>query len=758
MNETQPPLDLVVAFFAALQRRALAECREILAQVASAGPSSADWHLYLRGVYAFEAEHDWAMAEEDFQLATAVSGDPLLRARARLALGRSLDIQGRWDEALAAFTVARSEYAALGLPVEEAKALKQLAITANNGFTKGDYGPEALSRAARDALQALEIVAGLDRADSDVSWLEGSIWNTLGLIRRNTGELEGAIDCYERDLTICKASADRYGMGLTYGNLGEIYQLLGPAAWPAAREAYLQALAIIREFEQPYEEAEALANLGVLHRAMGQLDQALNYFDQAIECIEGLRSGVSADHARSGYFGTVVDTYAHAVLCAVETGSYARAFGYAERARARAYLDLLGAEGLAQRATAGPASLDQIRVALPDAAVLLTYFTCGLVETAEDHPHPGVQRHRFPPPRTLLFAITRETIVVHDLGLDPTALRPASLEAVVERHFLDPAIRSTLYTMLIAPAEHLIAGRLQVFIVPHGPLHYVPFPALVAPDGETLLRDGGPDIVYGLSASALFTTARKRPRQPERSCLAVGYNGSGRRRLRFAEGEAHSVAQRTAGDSHIGDGVTRATVLAEAGRYRWLHVSCHGDFHPERPLASGLQIGPSEVLTALAVTKGLRLACELVVLSACESGLSRVRRGDELIGLVNGFLAAGAQAVICSLWQVDELSTRILFEAFYERLMQGEPPPRALAGAQLFLRGLTRLQLTALTRSLITYDVLPGLSGREAVGVSALVKGAPVEAGATPDECPYAAPRYWAAFILISGAGSEGKL
>jgi CHAT domain-containing protein/tetratricopeptide (TPR) repeat protein len=752
MDGPQHPMEQVAAFFAALQRRALAECQDSLARLAAAGPDSADWHAYLSGIYAFEAEHDWARAEAAFRLVSALGGDPLLRSRTRLALGRSLDVQGRWDEALAAFSEARSGYAALGLRLEEAKALKQLAITANNGFTKGDYGPEALGLAARHALQALEVVAGLDRTDPDVRWLEGSIWNTLGLIRRNTGELEEATACYERDLAICVAGADRYGMGLTYGNLGEIYQLRGRASWPAAREAYLQALAIIRAFEEPYEEAEALANLGFLHRAMGRLGEALEYFDRAVERIEGLRAGVSDDQARSGYFGTVVDTYAHAVLCAVETGSYARAFGYAERARARAYLDLLAAEGVAQPTTAGPADLERVMAALPADAVLLEYFTCGLVESPEDRPHPGVQRHRFPPPRTLLFAITRETVVVWDVGLDPTALRPASLDAVVERHFLEPAIRSALYAMLVAPAEPLVKGRRQILIVPHGPLHYVPFPALIAADGETMLRPGGPEVVYGLSASTLVAAAVPNPDGSERRCLAVGYNGSGRRRLRFAEGEARSVVQKTGGLGLVGDTAKLATVIAESGRYRWLHLSCHGAFHPDRPLASGLQISASEVLTAHAITERLRLTCDLVVLSACESGLSRVRRGDELIGLVNSFLTAGAGAVICSLWQVDELSTRILFEAFYERLIDGETPPRALASAQQFLRGLTRSQARALAERFAARDLLPDLFEGAAASLTAEVKGLPALADAQPEACPYADPRFWAPFVLISGA------
>ncbi len=750
-----PPPELIADFFAALQRRALDACRAILDTLAATGPDDTGWHTYLRGIFAYEADHDWARAEAAFRLVITLAADPLLRARARLALGRSLDVQGHWDAALDAFAQARADFVELDLLVEEAKALKQLAITTNRAFSRGDYGPTTLVQAVTYAQQALELVAGLDQGDPAIAWLVGSIWNTLGLIHRNQGDLAAAADCYMRDLAICRANHDRYGMGLTLGNLGEIDHLRGPAFWPAARETYLEALATIRSFNEPYEEAEVLANLGFLHREMGQFDAALAWFDAALEQLERLRAAVSSDQARSGFFATVVDTYAHAVLCAVAAGDYTRAFAYLERARARAYLDLLAAEGLRGAEPTRPAGLAAIQAALPPDAVLLAYFTCGLPETLEARPWPGVQRHRFPPPRTLLFAVTREALAVHTLDLDPAALRPASLEAPVERHLLAPEIRAALYARLIAPATPLIAGRRRVFLVPHGPLHYVPFQSLIAPDGEPLLRPGGPTIVYGLSATALFAAAPARPMRFTATCLALGYNGARPRRLRFAEGEARSVAQRAAGHALVGPEPKLATLRSTAAMYRWLHFSCHGAFVPERPLTSGLQIGATERLTAQEVAARLQLNCDLVVLSACESGLSRVRRGDDLVGLVQAFLSAGAGAVLCSLWQVDELSTRILFELFYERLLVGAPPATALAAAQHTLRAMTRPQVEAITRQLITQDLLPSIF---AAAPMPSVRGAgSVTDDAPGAERPYADPVFWAPFILVSGAGAGDR-
>jgi CHAT domain-containing protein len=106
----------------------------------------------------------------------------------------------------------------------------------------------------------------------------------------------------------------------------------------------------------------------------------------------------------------------------------------------------------------------------------------------------------------------------------------------------------------------------------------------------------------------------------------------------------------------------------------------------ERPLESALHLGPGERLTVVDVIRRLRLRCRLVTLSACESGLSRVRRGDELVGLARAFHYAGAAAVLCTLWRVDERSTRLLMEQFYRLVRSGAPFAAALQSAQLTLR------------------------------------------------------------------------
>jgi tetratricopeptide (TPR) repeat protein len=607
-----------------------------------------------------------------------------------LALGRTHDYQGRWTEAIQVYEQSLPVFAQLGRPLDQAKAWKEIAISYRKGFTRGDLGPDALHQAVECCQRALDILEPIADPPPDVAWLKGSLWNTLGLVYRSLGCWEEAIACYRRDMAVCSALDDRRGVGLSYGNLGEVYQRRGRDTWPQALEAYQQALAIIREFDDRYEEVEALSNLGFLHQEMGRHARALDHYEQAIALIEDLRAAISSEAARADFFTTVADTYANAVLLCLEMGDPGRAFDLVERARSRAFLDALAARSseLARKMEAPTLALADVQAALPDDALLLEYFTTGLVEARAEHSvSQGTERHRFPPPRTLIFAVTRDTIQARDAGVSPNDLRPRRLDSAVERHFLGPEIWRALYDRLIAPIEPLLRGRRRLYLVPHGPLHYVPFQALVAPDGDTLLREGGPQLIYAPSATLLFSPHE--PAQPDRTlapCLALGYNSAKTAQLRLAEEEACVVAHLTGGRALVGPTPKKEALFEQAADCRLLHLSCHGEFDPDSPLSSALQLGEGETLTALEALDRLRLRCDLVTLSACESGLSRVRRGDELIGLIRAFLYAGAPALLCTLWRVDERSTLILMERFYQEVQAGTGFAEALRQAQLYLR------------------------------------------------------------------------
>jgi len=759
---------LITAFFAALELRHLAECEARLAelqQLTQQEPIYLGWCAYFEGILANERDLDWARAEQIFSDLLLAELQPPLRGRILLALGRTYDLQGRWLEAIQVCERSLPLFSQFDQPVDRAKAWKQIALAYYGGFTQADFGPEVLPKAVsycQSALAALEPLA-----DPDLDWLKGSLWNALGFIYVSLGQLNEAIACYQQDLTLCQAQDDRHGMGLTYGNLGEVYQKQGD--FEAAELAYQQALALIREFKDHYEEIEALANLAFLYQEMGQVEPALAHYQQAIQLIEALRAGISSETAQTGYFATVADIYANKVLLCLATKQEALAFDTIEQARSRALLDLLAARSphLWPENEARPLTLLEVQTALPEDSLLLEYFTTGLIETPAGQAAAGAQRHRFPSERTLLFAVTADTFQAFDLNLSPNKLRPQRLQSVVERHFLQPQTRRILYDQLIGPVEPLLIGKRRLYLVPHGPLHYIPFQALLAPDGETLLRENGPQLSYGSSATLLFRKADETEKAAELlapfSCLALGYNGDEAYQLRFTEEEARRVAQVAGGRALTGPLPKKATLFREARYYQLLHLSCHGEFDPDNPLASALHLGPMETLTGLDVLDQLQLNCKLVILSACESGLSRVRRGDELIGLRRAFKYAGASALIATLWRVDERSTLILMEKFYRGVHEGLTFAEALKQAQLYLKQLSEveaLEILASSLALLTDGADPTQANPVELRQQAKAYLKQL-GGRSEDDNPepfsdrgdgrkiFADPFFWASFILV---------
>src|SRR5690242_18480692 len=159
------------------------------------------------------------------------------------------------------------------------------------------------------------------------------------------------------------------------------------------------------------------------------------------------------------------------------------------------------------------------------------------------------------PPRTLMFAVTRRRFEVHDVALDPNTLRPQPGDPSPGRRLLRDRLLVNLYDRLVAPVEPLLRGRELLYLVPHGPLHYVPFAALRPASGEPLLSATGPALAVAPSATVLLRNCLGRP--PAGSShspplLALGYDDQAGEPLRYAEAEARHVASLTGGAALAG--------------------------------------------------------------------------------------------------------------------------------------------------------------------------------------------------------------
>ncbi len=235
------------------------------------------------------------------------------------------------------------------------------------------------------------------------------------------------------------------------------------------------------------------------------------------------------------------------------------------------------------------------------------------------------------------------------------------------------AVLGELYDVLWAPLRPHLAkwGQTDLVVVPHGPLHRIPFPALF--DGTRHLVDD-----WVLSVAPTTPRHSAAPHTPVSThdvrVLAVP---DGRSPLIADEAEAIGKLFPNA-SVHVGRD-TSLRLLRDLEEGAVVHVACHGSFRPGNPLFSAIQMGDHWVTGVDVLDIDLRGA--LVTLSACESG--RTGAGTtEPIGLAWSFLAAGAAGVVVSQWLVDDATTLELMVEMYRHIADGASTPSALAMAQ----------------------------------------------------------------------------
>jgi CHAT domain-containing protein/predicted negative regulator of RcsB-dependent stress response len=226
-----------------------------------------------------------------------------------------------------------------------------------------------------------------------------------------------------------------------------------------------------------------------------------------------------------------------------------------------------------------------------------------------------------------------------------------------------------LYEGLMEPVASFLEGRQRLVVVPYGLLHYVPF---------NLLHNGRRYLIEEMEVVTLPSAGlvtRGEVRRPEGAVvLAHSYQGA----LPYTLDEAEIVAAAFPAALYL-DGAAQIGCMAREP-VQILHVAAHGKHRMDMPDLSYIQLADGQLFTDDLLQQDL--SYELVTLSACETGQAVVKRSGELIGLGRGVLAAGAGALVASLWRVDDCQTVELMRYFYEGLQGGVAKSAALRLAQ----------------------------------------------------------------------------
>jgi CHAT domain-containing protein/tetratricopeptide (TPR) repeat protein len=303
---------------------------------------------------------------------------------------------------------------------------------------------------------------------------------------------------------------------------------------------------------------------------------------------------------------------------------------------------------------------------------------------------------------------------------------------------------NALYKTAVEPAAKDIGDK-RLLIVADGSLNYVPFEALVSAAGGAdysalpyLIKTN--EIVYSPSASVIGVIRKQSKPASGKGMLLIAdpvFNSSDPRargaaatastggdtrglglssaikdvggeapstsgaagsglplaRLMGTRTEAEQIGQivKTSGgtaDTWLDLNANEANVSTkDLKNYRVLHIATHGLLNAERPQFTGLVLSLVGNKTGDGFLRtdeifNLNLGSPLVMLSACETGLGKEKKGEGVIGLTRAFMYAGAPTVGVSLWSVADRSTADLMTGFYKRMLTGQGAPAASAMRQ----------------------------------------------------------------------------
>jgi len=271
-----------------------------------------------------------------------------------------------------------------------------------------------------------------------------------------------------------------------------------------------------------------------------------------------------------------------------------------------------------------------------------------------------------------------------------------------------------LYDALIAPALGAFGHASNLILIPDDVLHYLPFELLLSKDlDEDASWSTMPYLInnysvsYGQSASVLMQLEKKPKTEPTKTFLAIGdpafsstdaasvVRGSSLAPLPFSGNEVTEIAtffDDPSEDVYLQGAATESQIKASLteNTYKYVHFATHGLVNDDRPDFSSLALAAEDEdndgMLQAAEIFNLSIQSDLVVLSACETGLGQLIRGEGMVGLTRAFMYAGTPSLVVSLWSVSDESTSALMQSFYGNLIvQQEDKQTALRNAKLEL-------------------------------------------------------------------------
>jgi len=608
----------------------------------------------------------------------------------------------------------------LGNLSTEAKTLNSIGIV---NESLGNY-PEALDYYE----QSLLITRELGERST-----EAKILSNIGSVNVSLGNYPIALDYYEQSLLITRELNEPSGEADVLNSIGIINQRLGN--YSEALDHYEQSLGMKRELGDREGQAISLNNKGNVLLDTEQFPQAESSLRQSIDIYESLRTNLSDDQLIS-IADTQAHTYTNLEWALTAQNKTAEALAITERGRGRAFvLQLASRLADEERAVLEASPAAQVptvaeiqQIARDTNTTLVTYslifdqaLYIWVVQPSGDIEFRSVEFDGSGEGGLAINPIAAiDGPVYRSASPDSalTALVTDSRSAVNESGNPNTPQLKELHQVLIDPIADLLPSNpnAQVAFIPQGELFLVPFAALQDDDGTYLIEKHtiltAPSIqVFGLAHNLVETRnfASLRASQGG-NALVVGNptmptvwlpNDDGDfaetplSYLSGAQAEAEAIGEFFDIPVLTGAQATEARIKQELPNASLIHLATHGLLEYGIPESSGVLDLPGAValapgngedgLLTSAEILAMDLQADLAILSACDTGRGRIT-GDGVVGLSRALITAGVPSVMVSLWAVNDDSTSVLMQRFYEFLATGEfTKAEALRQAQLSL-------------------------------------------------------------------------
>jgi CHAT domain-containing protein/tetratricopeptide (TPR) repeat protein len=564
------------------------------------------------------------------------------------------------------------------------------------------------------------LYAELGRADSALACYqrakeilaEVSDQQGVSLALHNIGDLYGAthypdsaLIYFRLALAIQRESRDLPSQGRTLAAIGQVFETENQV--DSALALFQEGLGMLRAAGDRTGEGTTLEKIASHYRAIGNLRNTVAYYDSAAAMRAAVFAHVASDPGRLSFAeqrANLFDAWTLAWLARVDgQGSVTAALAAAERGRAQALLHLM--RGTHRPVPPGADLVAEGRQLLADTrgtgtAVLYYLVTEDTLVIWTAPPSGDVASAR--------VAVNHDTLGQlvatwrAGLGADEAAVRgrllasrgglPLEQDAAFERgpsrqRAATTAAKTLGALLLPRKLTRYLEGSRELVIVQQGPLALMPFAALPMDSTGALLGERFA-IRYTPSLASLAEAERRSRRDLTRShrrqSLVVGNpdmptvtTASGTNvtldPLPGSATEGHWVASYLGSPFLTGAAATQVAVEARLPDAPLVHLATHGFAYSSESMVrqSWVALAPGGGRTGL-LTVGdvldnpsLSLSAELVVLSACQTGLGDLKKAEGTVGLQRAFLARGARSVLVSLWNVSDSATTVMMRAFY---------------------------------------------------------------------------------------------